>query len=325
MAKIALDLKDRRILYELDCNARQPLSKIAKRVRLSKEVVLYRINRMIEKGIIKAFYARVDTSKQGLLAFRTFLRLQNVSPKKERQIINFLLSQRQIGWAVSIQGAWDINFIYWAKSNNEFFNFWKKFKRKYGSSIENRWTSLYGWFMNFPKAYLIEKKVEEHKPFICGGSEKVNLDKLDIKILDILATRARLPLANIARELGITDKVVSYRIKRMESLGVIGGYGVQLDLDKIGYEYWKIHFTLQNYSEERFNELNSYCTAHPNIIYTNELIGGADFEIEGHFTGHGELQAVLRDIRYKFSDIIRDFESMLYYKEHRLVLFPREK
>ncbi len=324
MPEIALDLKDRKILYELDCNARQPLSKIAKKVRLSKEVVNYRINRMIEKGIIRAFYAKVDTSKQGLLAFRTFLRFQNVSPKKERQIINFILSQTQVGWAVSIQGAWDINFIYWAKDNNEFFNFWKEFKRKYGSNIENRWTSLYGWFANSPKGYLIGKPFVG-KPFRCGLSDKVDLDDLDLRILDILATRARLPLLDIAKELGATDKVVAYRIKKMEKLGVIGSYGVQLDLDKIGYEYWKIHLTLQNYSEERFNELNNYCTAHPNTLYTNELIGGADFEVEGHFRGHKEVQKVLGEIRYKFSDIIRDFETMLYYKEHRLVLFPWKK
>lgn len=321
MSKIDIDLKDRKILYELDCSSRQPLSRIAKKVRLSKEVVNYRINRMIEKGIIRAFYARVDTSKQGLLAFRTFLRLQNVSPKREKQIINFLISQKQIGWAVSIQGAWDINFIYWARDNNEFFNFWKLFKRRYGSNIENRWTALYGWFMNFPKCYLIGKPFEG-KPFRCGLSKKVDLDDLDVRILDILATRAREPLLNIADELGVSDKVVSYRIKKMEQLGVIGGYGVQLDLDKIGYEYWKIHFQFHNYNEERFNEFNNYCIAHSNIIYTNELIGGADFEIEGHFTGHKELQKVLGEIRYKFADIIRDFETMLYYKEHMLVLFP---
>ena len=52
MNKINLDLKDRKILYELDSNSRQPLSQIAKKVGLSKEVVNYRIRRLEDQKII---------------------------------------------------------------------------------------------------------------------------------------------------------------------------------------------------------------------------------------------------------------------------------
>jgi DNA-binding Lrp family transcriptional regulator len=45
MEEIKLDLKDRKILAELDFNAREPISKIAKKVKISKEVALYRIRK----------------------------------------------------------------------------------------------------------------------------------------------------------------------------------------------------------------------------------------------------------------------------------------
>ena len=41
-----IDKKDRRILYELDLNARQPLVSIAKKTGLSQQVVDYRIKRL---------------------------------------------------------------------------------------------------------------------------------------------------------------------------------------------------------------------------------------------------------------------------------------
>ena len=50
-----LDLKDRKILYELDFNARQTDSEIAKKVKLSREVVNYRISRLQKNGIIRNF------------------------------------------------------------------------------------------------------------------------------------------------------------------------------------------------------------------------------------------------------------------------------
>ena len=42
-----IDAKDMKILHELDLNARSSNSEIGRRVRLSKEVVKYRIDRMM--------------------------------------------------------------------------------------------------------------------------------------------------------------------------------------------------------------------------------------------------------------------------------------
>lgn len=322
---IDLDLKDRKILFELDIDARQSLNQLGKKVGLSKEVVNYRINRMQENGIIKGFYARVDASKMGLVMFRTFLRLQNITTEKEQELIEYIVSQKPVGWCVKVQGNWDINFIYWAKSTNHFFKFWKEFKKLYGNYISNRWTSVFGWFINLPKGFLIGKKPESFEPFIMGDSEKIDFDELDIKILTVLSEHAREPLISVAKKVGASDKVVSYRIKNLEKEKVIGGYGVQLDLSKIGYEYWKMHVSLKSYSEKRFNELNSFCIQHPNIVYTDELIGGADLEIEGFFRNSSELQKFINDLRYKFNDLVRDFEIMLYYKEYKLDLFPWEE
>src|SRR3989344_2533951 len=321
---VELDLKDRKILYELDVDARQSLAEIGKKVGLSKEVVNYRINRMTEQGIIREFYARIDSSKLGLVMFRTFIRLQNITPEKEAELIDYIVSKKPVGWCVKVQGNWDINFIYWAKSTNNFFVFWKKFKKQYGNYIANRWTSVFGWFINLPKGFLVGKKPDNYQPFIMGGSEKIDFDELDIRILTILSEHAREPLTSIAQKVGASDKVVSYRIRNLEKQGVIGSYGVQLDLSKIGYEYWKIHVSFKDYSEQRFNELNNYCIQHPNIVYTDELIGGADLEIEGFFRGSAELQEFMNELRYKFNDLVRDYEIMLYYKEYKLVLFPWE-
>jgi len=50
---VNIDLKDRKILYELDLNARQSLNEIGKKVGLNKDSVAYRIKRMEDEGIIK--------------------------------------------------------------------------------------------------------------------------------------------------------------------------------------------------------------------------------------------------------------------------------
>ena len=52
-----LDLKDRKILYELDKNCRQSNSQIANKVSLSKQVINYRIRRLEDNNIITNYQA----------------------------------------------------------------------------------------------------------------------------------------------------------------------------------------------------------------------------------------------------------------------------
>lgn len=49
-------------------------------------------------------------------------------------------------------------------------------------------------------------------------------DETDRRILDILRRNARAPVADIAREVGLSSAPVSRRIERLESSGVIKGY-----------------------------------------------------------------------------------------------------
>ena len=56
----SLDVKDLRILAELEINARQSNNQIGKKVKLSKEVVKYRIDRLIETGVIVRFHTVIN-------------------------------------------------------------------------------------------------------------------------------------------------------------------------------------------------------------------------------------------------------------------------
>jgi len=60
-----LDKKDKIILYELDKNARQPLTKIAKKVNLARESILYRINKYHQHKILRNYLTVIDLYKLG--------------------------------------------------------------------------------------------------------------------------------------------------------------------------------------------------------------------------------------------------------------------
>ena len=107
---ITLDAKDRKILYELDINSRHSNSEIAKKVGLSKQVVGFRIKRLIQEGIISSFYTVIDISKLGFTIHKNFLRLQNLTKEKENELITFLKANQNVVWVVSCDGKYDLAF-----------------------------------------------------------------------------------------------------------------------------------------------------------------------------------------------------------------------
>ena len=72
---VELDLKDRKILYELDVDARQSLAEIGKKVGLSKEVVNYRIKRLEKEEVIIRYSTIIDLFRIGLKKYKLYLRL----------------------------------------------------------------------------------------------------------------------------------------------------------------------------------------------------------------------------------------------------------
>src|SRR5574343_22463 len=84
---IKLDLKDRKILHELDKDCRQPCSKIAKKVGLSTEVVNYRIKKLEEQKVITNYQIVVDLSKLGIIQSKILLSFHHLPSDKLQQII----------------------------------------------------------------------------------------------------------------------------------------------------------------------------------------------------------------------------------------------
>ncbi len=60
------------------------------------------------------------------------------------------------------------------------------------------------------------------------------MDEVDLKILEILQEKARIPNAEIARQVGMAPSAVLERIRKLENQGIIAGYEVRLNPAHIG-------------------------------------------------------------------------------------------
>jgi Lrp/AsnC family leucine-responsive transcriptional regulator len=65
--------------------------------------------------------------------------------------------------------------------------------------------------------------------------ESLALDPTDRRIIDELATNARIPHAALGRLVGLSAPGVAERIRRLEERGIIQGYTVRIDPGALGF------------------------------------------------------------------------------------------
>ena len=321
---IKLDLKDRKLLYELDTNSRQSYQQIGKKIGLSKDSVIYRIKQLEEQGIINQFHTVIDVGKLGYISFRLYLKLQNTDEKKEEEIIKYLKNRKEITWLVSIDGEYDLSMWILTKSVREMNLFWEGLLREYARHLAKKWLTIFTKVSYFPRVYFLENKQNTEEFIFITEPSELSLDKEDQDILKILAPNARVPIIDIAKKVGLTAKTVAARIRYLEEKGIIIGYRTRFDLEKLGYQYFKVHFNLYSRGNEKEEKLRNYFLANPNIVFDNQVLGGDDIEIEIQVQSLQELRKIISEIKTEFVSLIKDHSYMLFYKEHKFVFLPEK-
>ena len=118
--KYKLDVKDTKILGELDADARQSNNLIGRKVGLSKEVVKYRIDRLIENNVIIRFHTVINYFKLGISKFKLYLRLTNVNKDKLEEIGQYFYAHNRTEWVAITTGKWDMIVGFLVHNVNEF-------------------------------------------------------------------------------------------------------------------------------------------------------------------------------------------------------------
>jgi DNA-binding Lrp family transcriptional regulator len=319
---INLDLKDRKILAELDFDARMPYSLLAKKVGLSKQSVENRISNLLKSGVIKGFYPVINVPKLGYSYCRLALTLQNITKEKKNEIIKYLNEHPRVFWLFDMQGIFDIFLVVWAKSLNEFRIFVEEIESLFGEYIKRKVENIATDVIHLPHRYLYDNK-SKFEIHIAETNERLEIDELDRKILRCLCRNARIPIVDISREVEESAKVVAYRIRRLEDKRLIEAYRPIINHSLIGFTYYKLFISLNNISEESLKKLKSYIRNNPFLIYIIEGIAlHADLDIELMIKSNKELFDFMEDLRFKFPSLIGEYQTVIFMNSYKVEYLP---
>ncbi len=319
-----LDKKDRQILYELDLDARQPASRVAKKVGLSPEGVNYRIKKLVDSGVIFKFMAIMDTAKLGYTTYKVFFRFQNTTIEIEEEIIRYLTEHKYTQYVSTSEGMFDLNINFMARSAEELDRILAELNARYGQYFAERDLNIMVKTHFFCRDYLVTDQASElRKPVYFGSTPDVGkLDGDDEKILAMLAKNARVSLTNMADGIGMSPDAVSARIKKLEAAGIIQHYILFLNPELMGYSFYTILLRFRNLGAEDENKFFQFCRQNPNIWFYTRLLGPWNAAVNLDIAEHSTLKGIVMAIKREFSGILSEYSIMLSIKRHKFDQYP---
>ena len=129
---------------------------------------------------------------------------------------------------------------------------------------------------------------------IWAGSEQLDIDDVDRKVLTELLRDCRRSYRSIARRAGISVGTVLTRIRRLEEAGVIKGYSAVLDHEKLGYQLTVLaEITV---SKGKLLEMEEAISRLPNTCAVYDVTGLTDAVVLAKFRSREELSKFTKNL-----------------------------
>ncbi|KRE23482.1 Lrp/AsnC family transcriptional regulator [Agromyces sp. Soil535] len=109
-------------------------------------------------------------------------------------------------------------------------------------------------------------------------AQKPELDRVDRALLQALSTNARASGAALAAEVGVAESTVSLRLRRLQSLGTVRGYRVDVDLASLGVSLQAlIAVRLVKHDRSEIDAFRAQVPHLPGVLAVYHMAGADDY------------------------------------------------
>lgn len=133
---------------------------------------------------------------------------------------------------------------------------------------------------------------------------KLNLDKLDLQIIQIMMADAGISYADLGKQLFVSGGTIHVRIKKLQEIGIVKGTKLNVDLKLLGYDitaFVGIFLEKSSLYDQVAEDLKKI----PEIIRLNYTTGNYSMFLEVVAKDINQLRFVLHDELQKIKGIER--------------------
>ncbi|MAG61033.1 hypothetical protein CL619_04560 [archaeon] len=320
---IKLDNKDKKLLYYLSQNCRMSDTKLSKLIKLSKNAIKYRKQRLQEQGIIKHYTATVNLGSIGHHTFCLLLRF-NDNIESHEKIKEYFKDHPHVDWAITLSGQWDIFAEFIAKDLNHFHRLIKGVLKHLSSSL-NKYQTFFSEDTlrvdHLPAAIYNNLELEQI-PQLKRVRKIHNINKTDKKILAYMTKHSNKTFVEVARDLNLTFEIVRYRLKLLEEQATVIKYFPEIDLQRIGFTEYLFSISLKNIDQKIMEKLRRHLRHNPYITYAFVDIASFQILFMTAFEDNKSVDNFSRNLRKEYGTIIQEQDYHLVQEQLKFNLFP---
>jgi len=320
-----LDKTDKKILIALNNDGGLSVSHLAKKLKISREVCQYRINRLIKSGVLAGFITLINTRILGYEDHIVCIQIRGIDEKNKNEVLTKLKNHTLTKWVINCTGNWDIIVSCASKNKEELAKIIEHIKKLLGGNlISLEILPSIGLYKDETFDFIIGK--EQVAGLIKSYSSLPNpafkINKNDLKILKSIALAARKPIIKISEETALAFDTISKRTKLMIKNNVIRKKQAIINTSSLGYwTYWLI-LRINNFDDKLENSVREFVKQEPHIIFADRLLGPWDVRIEICAKDPAHFNQVFNRIKEQFKENLSDYRMSIILNELKRTSLP---
>lgn len=267
------DEKDNLILFELLQDCRQPISKIAKAVKLPQQTVSYRIKKLEDSKIIKKYTANINYPKLGYSRHSLYLDVKGVSAEQVDRYLKEITDIKEVSCCYMLHevSQWKLYVSVWTKTIERYDEIQTKIVVRFKNRIKN-----YLSFQSVKSYTYFAKRLNPKKKAkidVKGSPENVELKDIDWKLINKLKSNSRKPVVELAKELKLTANSVIKKIDELKKKGVIERFYPILDMKKLDFTEYTFISRIDPSHKKELDEFIEFTKKDPRFIILIKAVG----------------------------------------------------
>lgn len=299
------DLKVLSIVYH---RGKDPLERLASKVKLKPHVFRYSLAKLVDHGLIH-LQPFINTYAFGYRQCEIYLEVLSGSSKQIGAFEKLLVEDERVPWVGKYVGRYQYGISLIFREIDEVYKIVDALLKKSKSSVKSYIFSLRRNYIEYPLKIFL-KDVDKLE-FFLGETEAVTeLDSEDHLILKHLTEDPMMSVRDLGEIVGLHHSSVHQRIKRLEENGVVSGWAYQVDFERLGLLNYLFLVKLAVHEKSKKEQLSKFLAENYNVIYSSESLGGWDLKISSLFYQPKEIAQFLGNLHDSFPGLILDIETL---------------
>jgi len=316
-----LDLKDKKIIAELEMNARISFAALGKKVKLSKQVVKYRIQKLESENLIQGYNALIDISQLGETIYVIYLKLIQISSKQEKEWMKTIDKNPNVLAVGKNAGHWDLTIAIRCSNNKDLDEILKKITSGKSDRIKEKLVTSEIASSYFNTKLLFNGK--EYESITSDAQNNINIDEKDKKIIHYLSDNCRISLLDLSEKIKMSPNGVKHKIKNLEKKKIIIGYKTKVNYEKLGYLHFRVFLHLSKFTDELYNNIKSFLKSKGNVESVSRYMGYADIDFRCYSKDIVDLYNLISEIKDNFLQNIIEVDSMPIFRWEKITYYSK--